>query len=293
MVIIDWIKKGLLISFLLFGLSVKAADLGVIEISLKYSATLEFNKYISKVIFGYNPAKKDASNSNGPNSGEQFEYYNYTIAGKVLVIHASAMNTSQTTVTVILNDNTTYSGIIRYKEEPSKYYYSYTSGQNVVPIKHDNKPVIPKVEKLSPEQRLQRLLEDKNIYSYVEVKSKVYFIITNIKNDNDNTYLKLMIVNESKKDYQIDNISFIKIMEVEGAFQSKDVITSEYIDVKHSVYPKENKVTANSSSKLGFVLPVFSTDGNGKMIIQVLEKEGNRNVDIEILGKEFLKVGSF
>lgn len=269
-------------------------ELGVIEVSMRYSATLEFNQNISKIIFGYNPVKATRTDSINKTVNTVFEFYNYAITGKITIIQAAAMNTPETTVTIILQDNTVYSGIIRYTEEPKKFYYSFVIDQATT----TNQPVnnvapVRDFKSLNPEQRFLSVLEDKNKYSFAAVNSKVYCIVTNIKNDDESTYIKLMIVNESARDYLIESISFIKVTEIESTFQRKEVLNSEYIDPKEAVYPYDNIVKANSSNRLGFILPLYSTTEKGKMIIQILEKNGTRNVDLEITAKELAKIDVF
>jgi hypothetical protein len=258
---------------------------------MRYSATLEFDKNISKIIFGYNPVKSTQIDTISKVVNTIYENYNYSIAGKIIIIQAAAIGTPETTVTIILEDNSAYTGVVKYNEEPKRYHY-YFSSELPDEKNQTEKPVeqTRDLKSLNPAERFLSVLEDKNKYSFAAVNSKVYFVVTNIKNDDDNTYLKMMIVNESNKDFVIESISFIKVTE---SISTQGEVNSVYIEPKEAVYPIDNTIKANSSNRLGFMLPVYSKLEGGKMIIQILEKNGNRNADLEIKARDIFKIDEF
>jgi hypothetical protein len=111
------------------------------------------------------------------------------------------------------------------------------------------------------------------------------FQVVNIVNDNNYTYIKLLIDNKSSNLYEIDGITF-KV--AEGAKKSvfkKEIVNQNYLNPRKVIYPKDKQIKAYMAENIYFVIPLYTTN-SGTLIIKVIEKNGLRNADIIVKSKD-------
>ncbi len=138
-------------------------------------------------------------------------------------------------------------------------------------------------------QHFSRFLNGENPLGYSEQNSRVYFVVTNVENDKDFTYLKMYIVNNSTSKYAIDEIILMQVEDPMGGRKASGILKTEYITPVDKRLPMDGSVNANGRELLGFVIPLYNGIDNGKLIIQVFENNGSRNGKIEIKAKDITR----
>ncbi len=138
-----------------------------------------------------------------------------------------------------------------------------------------------------------KFLDGDNPLSYSEQNSRIYFVATNVVNDKDFTYLKLYVINNSTSKYNIEEIILMQVEDPMGGRRSSGVLKTEYITPVDKRMPMDGSVNANGRELIGFVIPLYKGLDNGKLIIQVFEKDGSRNGKIEIKAKDLTRASIY
>jgi len=254
-----------------------AQNMGKIACNKDYTATLNFNDVIVFVVVGNNPDNK---------------YYEIFQSDKVCVIRSGNTDAPNTSITIKLQNGNVWYGTLEYGND-SKIYYDFTAQdkKEKEQIKQEEEKKIETKDALL-HQRLDQIMEEKPEYlTYGIVENGMQFMVSNIKNDDKYTYLKIIVKNQTGGDYNVDGI-FFKYREG----KKKGVSTKE-AQIEERIYPviePDTKVVkAYSKNELGYVIPLFSVGNKGDLEIQVREAKGTRNPVISIKGKDMLKVKVF
>lgn len=113
--------------------------------------------------------------------------------------------------------------------------------------------------------------------------------ITVIRNDKENTYLKIAIKNESSLPYKFDFISFQYVQSMsKGILQTKKKAPQDVFPV---VYPSMPAVPANTSVIVGYAIPSFALDNDGILRVLFRERTGDRVLKIEIPSRDIQASG--
>jgi hypothetical protein len=104
--------------------------------------------------------------------------------------------------------------------------------------------------------------------------------VTVIRNDNNNTYLKIAIQNRSSIPYKFDFISFQYVQKMnKGAIKSKKKAPQ---DVFPTYTPVMQDIPANMGKYVTYAIPTFGLANNGYLLILFREKNGDRVLKIYI-----------
>lgn len=275
---------GLCTILVLSYFAVKSQEMGTIEVNENNTATLMFAAKIDFIVVG-----------NNPKDGEGFLYYDIFQDGRVCVIRGNTEKAPETSITVKLLDETIFYGKLRFGSNTKIFY---TFGE--VGVKKESEEekqqkiqesVVVKSEAVE-EDRLNRLMKDRVEYSvFGSRESGLEFMITNIKNDANNTYLKIIINNTTGGDYVIDGILFKYIEGKRRGAKKNEAQIEERIMPKKVIGPEV--VKAYVKTEIGIIMPLFSVGNSGDLLIQLREKNGTRNPKINIPGRDMQKVKIF
>jgi len=282
--------------FFLVAKSALGIDMGVIEVSTNYTATLIFSDEISSIIFGNNPIISETTLP----SGEKvpiFKYYEMYKSKNNVILRSREENTLETSITVFLVSGKVYSGLLRYGERKDKLEYDFTSkitektnnnGQGEDAL---DKKVINNNEM---ENRLRKVMIMKDKYfSLGVINSEISFMIGNMMNDNDYSYLKIDVMNNSASEYIIEGIIFKHTEKKKRMLNKKEIENENIIMPVYKILPERMAIQAYSSETVGFVLPIFTTGSRGSLQIQFVEKNGSRNAIINLSANDMLKIDVF
>jgi hypothetical protein len=261
---------------------VTAQNMGVIEVNKDFTATLNFTDSIVFIVVGNNP-------SGGENRNK---YYDIFQNGKNCVIRGNDPLSPETSITVKLDNEKIWYGRLKYGDS-TKIFYDFTSEE----IKKTDEKKMREVATLESnnskmKERLNSVLSDKVEYSSIgKVENGMTFQIANIKNDDSFTYFKLIIINNTGSDYNIDGIYF-KVVEGKRKGMKKSEAKIEQ-RIKIEFESPIKVVTAYQKQELGYVTERFTGGKDGSLVIQLRELKGTRNPIIEISGEKMLKVKVF
>jgi len=261
---------------------VTAQNMGVIEVNKDFTATLNFTDSIVFIVVGNNPSIGEKKN----------KYYDIFQNGKNCVIRGNDPQSPETSITVKLENEKIWFGRLKYGDS-TKIFYDFT-GEEVRKIDREKMQEIATVENNSAKmrERLNSVLTDKIEYSSIgKVENGMTFQVANIKNDDSFTYFKLIIINNTGSDYNIDGIYF-KVVEGKRKGMKKSEAKIEQ-RIKIEFESPVKVVTAYQKLELGYVTERFTGGKDGSLVIQLRELKGTRNPIIEISGEKMLKVKVF
>lgn len=252
---------------------VSGENMGKISCNKNFTATLNFNEIIEFVVVGNNPNNL---------------FYEIFQSDKVCVIRSGNANAPETSITVKLTNGEVWYGTLGYGDN-TKIFYDFAKKEEEKKqemqqaIKED---VVESIMK----QRLDLLMSEKpEYYSYGIRENGMELQISNIKNDNQYTYMKVIINNNTGGDYKLDGI-FFKYKE-----GKRKGISKKEAQIEERIFPVHESpvrvIGAYKKEELGFVIPLFSVGDKGNLEIQIREASGTRNPVITIKGKDMLRVG--
>jgi hypothetical protein len=261
---------------------VTAQNMGVIEVNKDFTATLNFTDSIVFIVVGNNPSVGENRN----------KYYDIFQNGKNCVIRGNDPLSPETSITVKLDNEKIWYGRLKYGDS-AKIFYDFTS-EEVKKIDQKKMEEIASEESNNSKmrERLNSVLSDKIEYSSIgKVENGMTFQIANIKNDDSFTYFKLIIINNTGSDYNIDGIYF-KVVEGKRKGMKKSEAKIEQ-RIKIEFESPIKVITAYQKQELGYVTERFTGGKDGSLVIQLRELKGTRNPIIEISGDKMLKVKVF
>lgn len=261
---------------------VAAQSMGVIEVNKDFTATLNFTDSIVFIVVGNNPSVGENRN----------KYYDIFQNGKNCVIRGNDPLAPETSITVKLENEKIWYGRLKYGDS-TKIFYDFTS-EEVKKIDKKKMEEIASIEGNNSKmrERLNSVLSDKIEYSSIgKVENGLTFQIANIKNDDNFTYFKIIVINNTGNDYNIDGIYF-KVVEGKRKGMKKNEAKIEQ-RIKIEFESPIKVVTAYQKQELGYITERFAGGKNGSLVIQLRELKGTRNPIIEISGDKMLKVKVF
>jgi hypothetical protein len=257
-------------------------NMGVIEVNKDFTATLNFTDSIVFIVVGNNPSV----------GVEKNKYYDIFQNGKNCVIRGNDPLAPVTSITVKLDNEKIWFGRLKYGDS-TKIFYDYTREEvkKIDEIKM-KEVVIVENHNAKMKERLNSVLSDKIEYSSIgTVENGMTFQVANIKNDDNFTYFKLIIINNTGSDYNIDGIYFKVVEGKRKGMKKNEAKIEKRIQIEFESPVKV--VTAYQKQELGYVTERFTGGKDGSLVIQLRELKGTRNPVIEISGDKMLKVKVF
>ncbi len=276
--------------YLLFILAVTvkvcmSQDMGVIEVNKEYTATLNFAENIDFIVVGNNP----------PVGENKFKYYDIFQSGKSCVIRSNDPLSPETSITIKLTSEAIWYGKLKYSGDPASTKIFYDFSKDIVKKIEESKmqEVVDVQSKDSKmKERLNSVLSDAVEYrSLGAIQNGLIFQVANFKNDDNYSYIKFIITNNTGSDYNIDGIYFKYLEGKRKGLKKKEAGIEERIS---PVFESPLKlVKAYSTLELGYIIPLFTVGKQGNLSIQLREEKGTRNPTIDINGDKLLSVKVF
>ena len=150
----------------------------------------------------------------------------------------------------------------------------------------------PSIDEQLIHRRVGVMLGDKKQYiRSLAIKSdKLILTVTNIMNDEGYYYVKLLFINDSKQDYDLDYVEFKYTDKVEDR-SYKGVMNEKIVLPATKVAQKE--IPAKSEGFLVYAIPKFNVSKSGELIITAREKNGSRTLLVAIPEDELIDSNNF
>jgi hypothetical protein len=257
-------------------------NMGVIEVNKDFTATLNFTDSIVFIVVGNNPSIGENKN----------KYYDIFQNGKNCVIRGNDPLAPETSITVKLDNEKIWFGRLKYGDSTKIFYdYAREEVKKTAAIKMKEAASVERGNSKMKE-RLNSVLSDKIEYNSIgKVENGMTFQVANIKNDDNYTYFKLIIINNTGSDYNIDGIYF-KVVEGKRKGMKKNEAGIEQ-RMKIEFESPVKIVTAYQKAELGYVIERFTAGSSGSLVIQIRELKGTRSPIINIPGEKMLRVKVF
>ena len=222
------------------------------------------------------------------------EQYAAQIKGNLVFVKPVKENVPATTI-LIKSGATIYHGTLVYNTagKTKPYYYEIKSGGKgeVNTIKKETKnnldkentPAVISVTDTSIKNKIEIFRQLKSeIKTLGFISQNVDAAVTVIRNDENSTYLKLIIKNKTSLPFKLDFISFQYYQDMKkGSFRKS---RKAPLDVFPVGEPSIKEIASGKSEALPYVIPSYALANNGYLMVLIRESTGDRVLKLKIEG---------
>lgn len=218
-----------------------------------------------------------------PESISLFDIGNKDYVGKIengSIIFLKATNPFAKPSTLLIQyGNTIFKGFVAYREKIDKPFYDFRA---LPKIDLDSKSKTDKMPKLS----LGRLKEASGNINLKEKNSDVVVKLVNVFNDQQATYLKFEVSNESTIIYQVDYVSFIYKTRVKR--KKRNQLTPQQQEIEPLEFEAPMMIGAGGMESFMYAIPLYSATENDYLEVVFREGKGARLITMNIPAKKIL-----
>jgi conjugative transposon TraN protein len=202
----------------------------------------------------------------------------------ILQIKAAQQGFVQTNLTVVTADGKLYSYVLNFDDESPQLNLSMNKtepeGQEIFfSSEISNEKEVQQYSKLA-------FYDKKEVRGEKEKKYDIKFQLNGIFIQNDVMYYRILVANNSKIKYDVDQLRFF----IRDNKKVKRTASQE-IEIT-PIYILNNVATIDEESENTFVfaVPKFTIPEKKYLAIQLMEKNGGRHVELHVKNKKLLKV---
>ncbi|TXH79225.1 MAG: conjugative transposon protein TraN [Thiothrix sp.] len=202
----------------------------------------------------------------------------------IIKIKAFMAGFRETNLTVMTSGGQYYSLLLNFSNNPDTLNYFFSSNETTAKLKSAKEEKM--VTKNSYQQVVERLLRypDRSIICGNK-QHKMTFLVRGIHIKNDKLFFHTEITNHSTINYDIDFLKF----SIKNTKRYKKTVSQE-TEMKplFTSTDSENCIKAESVIQKIFVFDKFTVPQKKEFVIDLWEKDGDRNLAIAIDGKSIL-----
>ena len=275
------IITSVLIAFTLFGIPECSA-----QMSEKQTAVLDTiyaNEFKNVAIFFPEPIRQ------GVTGADNFVFtYNREKEQYFGLLQATPGRESN--LLVINKNGSIFSYIVRYKKTLDRLNYFVPKSSN---IGNERPEIVDKVNDLQSENKIDEntyyyerfsnyLLDRKQRIGRIKTRNEgIVLSVENIVFDKEELYFVICIDNKSSLDYDLNFLNFSVHTKQKGKRKSLQTLDIKPLYINSS----PSKVAENESVRLVYVLNKFSMSNDRRMLLELNEKKGERNLKLKISHK--------
>jgi conjugative transposon TraN protein len=201
----------------------------------------------------------------------------------ILLVKAGRQNFLETNLSVITADGKLYSFILNYINNPTAINISVDNDSLNNDVSSSLKPLYNEASiRLDAERIVKQKESVRGIRDY---RFEVRFSLNGIYIKNDVIFFKLQVENNSNINYDVDMLRFF----IRDARQTKRTATQE-IDVQPLyVSGDTSTIKSNSKNTIVFASPKFTIPNRKYLSIQLMEKNGGRNLQLSVGNRTIIK----
>lgn len=202
----------------------------------------------------------------------------------ILHIKAAQQGFIQTNLTVITADAKLYSFVVNYDEESPQLSLSVDKAKSKSPEiyfseQSENEEELLKNSKLAFYHKNKVAGAMKKIY---EIK----FQLNGIYIRDDVLYYKTRVVNSSSINYDIDQLRFF----IRDSRKIKRTASQEIEIVPLFIHNNLSTINGESEGTTVFALPKFTIPDKKHLVIQLMEKNGGRHIELQLKNTKLLRL---
>jgi conjugative transposon TraN protein len=204
----------------------------------------------------------------------------------VLQLKAAKENFDETNLSVITSDGKFYSFLIDYSRNPTLLNLRFNDTTNN-PISLP----FPRFKSLkSTDERIEldakKILEQKRFLFRIKDKSNgMRLLLPGIYIDNDVLYFKINIENSTNINYDFESLNFF----IKDIKEAKRTAVQEIQQTPLLIYNDFGYVNGESKSSFVVALQKFTIPDKKILVIQLMEKNGGRNLSLKLKNKTIVK----
>ena len=198
-----------------------------------------------------------------------------------------ATSGKESNLLVVNRDGSIFSYIVRYKKSLEKLNYFVPESSSI-----GNEKLLPKKDSLTQQDETKidnRLYYYQKFSSYLlnrkqrigRIKKRNKSIVLSVENivfDKKELYFVIQIENKSTLDYDLNFLNLSIETRQKGKRKSLQTLPQKAI-YKHSL---PSKVAEGEMVRLVYVLPKFSLSDDRRAVLELNEKDGERNIELNI-----------
>ena len=188
---------------------------------------------------------------------------------------------------VVSTNGSVFSYIVKYKEQLNQLNYFVSATTRIGTEKPlGNEELENREEKVEKNNKVfyynkfsSYLVERKQkIGRLKKRKQDIVLSVENIVFDKEELYFVIQIANESSLDYDLNFLNFGIETRQKGKKKSSQTIYKEPV-LKHKM---PTRIEKNEAEKLVYVFPRFSLGDDHRVILELNEKNGGRNIKLKV-----------
>jgi conjugative transposon TraN protein len=205
----------------------------------------------------------------------------------IVQVKADKPNFTQTNLSVITIDGKLYSFTIDYNAQPSQL--NIIVGKQNLSASDSNFKQAVMLSSGNNEALMQavaqKILSDKVVHIKKDKQNQMELRLNRIYINRDILYFRLQLKNKSNVSYDVDGITF----SLKDNRKSKRTATQE--TVMQPVYSYESfaNIPGDSSATCIIALSKFTLPDSKYLAIQILEKNGGRNLNLSLKNRHIMK----
>jgi len=204
----------------------------------------------------------------------------------VLQLKAAKENFDETNLTVITSDGKFYSFLINYSVNPEILNLKFENSLNNYTTPYSTNFKSLKSNDAKIEIDAKKILEQKRFLYGVKDKSNgMRLLLSGIYIDNDVLYLQLNVDNKTNIDYDFESLNF----SIKDIKQTKQTAVQEIQQTPLLLYNDPGFVKGRTDLSFVVALEKFTIPDKKMLVIQLMEKNGGRNLSLKIKNNTLVK----
>ncbi|MFV5703011.1 conjugative transposon protein TraN [Flavobacterium sp. XS2P12] len=202
----------------------------------------------------------------------------------ILQIKAAQQGFIQTNLTVVTADGKLYSYVLNYDERSPQLNLSMNK------TKQEAQEIYFSSES-NNEQELQQysklaFYDKKKVRGEKENKYAIKFQLNGIFIQNDVMYYRILVANNSKINYDVDQLRFF----IRDNKKVKRTASQEIEIIPIHILNNVATIDGKSDNTFVFAVPKFTIPEKKYLTIQLMEKNGGRHLELHVKNKKLVKV---
>ena len=204
----------------------------------------------------------------------------------ILQIKAARENFNQTNLSVVTSDGKFYSFLINYSANPTLLNLKFqdTSIGSESPLSADFQSLKSNQAKVEIDAK-SVLNKKRNLFGVKSKSNGMSLLLSGIYIDNDVLYFKVEVHNKTNIKYDFESLNFF----IKDIKQSKRTAVQEIQQTPLLVFNDSGFVKGKTDLSFVVALPKFTIPDKKMLVIQLMEKDGGRNLSLKIKNRTLVK----
>jgi conjugative transposon TraN protein len=204
----------------------------------------------------------------------------------ILLVKAGRQNFSETNLSVITADGKLYSFILDYINNPTAINISFGADTLNTDVPSSLKPFYNEASMRIDVERI--LKQKKSVRGIRDYRYEVRFSLNGIYIKNDVIFFMVQVANNSNINYDVDMLRFF----IRDATKAKRTATQEIEVEPRYVYGDTSTIKGDTKNTIVFALPKFTIPDQKLLSIQLMEKNGGRNLQLSVPNRTIIRAKS-